>query len=174
MCEYGVLPGMYKTNQLVPINLHNSPQLLDLYNELDSGEPAAETSLDYQLIDDSRWPSVTVQSAWERHERKKQPVTVNNRRPRETQDRRAAVATETALICALTNGRAAPGLSSITDQPALPRLPPSTAPYSTRVTGHNRTFTRVEGKYSWPPGTVEWVAVSYFSRWPGSRPHLDA
>ena len=37
LCEYGVLPGTYKADQLVPITLRNYPQL-ELYRELDSSE----------------------------------------------------------------------------------------------------------------------------------------
>ena len=63
LCEFGVVIGSFKVDQLVPLTLNNFPQLISLYNELTASELQAPTNPDWTPIDQSRYYAVTVQTA---------------------------------------------------------------------------------------------------------------
>ena len=176
LSEYGVLDGWYTADQLVTISLHNFPELTKLYARFTAAQLCAESSPDFQPINQADYDSISAEEAFVKQDRKKQPVQVDNSRRRDVPPRSAAVAAETALINAHLDRNTAPSLYTLSSQPAPPPTDSvgTQRPVIVEVLQHNREQTRFKVLWGAPTHDWSWLSKSHLMQWEEYRAIMEA
>lgn len=152
LCEFGVVSGTWKVDELVPINFNNFSQLFPLMDSFTAAELMGPDADGWQPIDVKRYDEVSVEEAWRLHQGKKKPATVNASRRRQVELRTSAVAAETAIISSQVETRRAPNLfNSLSSQP-VPQTIPSSAPHVVQIFGKNKKGDKYSIEWSNLPG----------------------
>ena len=170
LTEFGLLENTWKVDELVPLSLHNFPQLASIMADLSAAELLSETSPDARPIDLSRYPRIGIEDAWKQHRAKRMPATKSAARVRATPSRTVAVAAETAIVNSRLDRRRAPSLFTVSSQPA-------SVPLAHRAPAHIVKLLAKNSKYKvlWsdPPNTWTWETFARIESYEENRGVLE-
>jgi hypothetical protein len=170
LTEFGVLENTWKVDELVPLSLHNFPQLASIMAEFSAAELLSETSPDARPIDVSRYPRIGIEDAWKQHRAKRKPATKSAARVRATPSRTVSVAAETAIVNSRVDRRRAPSLFTVSSQPASVPPAPRAPAHIVKILAKN---SRYKVLWSDPPNTWTWESHASVESYEENRGVLE-
>ena len=173
LSEYGVLEGWYTADQLVTVTLHNYPRLVHLYAQFTAGQLCAESSPDFEPIQESTYDQLSAEDAFKKQDQKRRPIAVDNSRRRDVTARASFVAAETSLINARLDKNKATSLNTLSDKPQLTQTGASLRPEIKEVLQHNREQTRFKVLWGAPTHDWQWLSRAHLMQWEEYRQVME-